>query len=464
MMMFYQRFTVLMMIAKLLMSADGFTKFTCLNPDVIVPPAQVFYSSAACANVLGRGRSVWLFKGLPSNSKLNNRYRLLTVLRLLLLIAAGDVESNPGPTHNESFNQTLPEPEATLQTAYPCLKCGEDTDSEDCVCCEYCLRWEHNHCSNLTRSMAREIAKYPNLIYMCDECTSAGAISIFRRMFFKLKERAVSFGKLLDFYDARADNPMQNNIATTTNVSTQTSQNEPESDQPEPTQTIVDEITIEPGPVQPTKSHPTPTPNPTPESEPVIVKGREDPRSNFYMFNFTYKGVTYRSLEHAYQSLKAIMCHETSLAWQIKHASSPQLAKKLADRLPRIAMRTLHDLMFDLLKAKISQCYSFRKSLRETGYNKIFHSTYKDVDLYWCTGLHFKDIKGHKGDYPGLNTFGQMLEKIRDEYLESEETYETRVSFLEAKDFVVLLYDGEENVYYDQDFYRRGSGYHRYHH
>jgi ribA/ribD-fused uncharacterized protein len=199
--------------------------------------------------------------------------------------------------------------------------------------------------------------------------------------------------------------------------------------------------------------------------EPVIVKGRQDPRSNFYQFCFTYNGVKYKSLEHAYQSLKALMCGAGfgGLAWQIRQASSPQAAKKIADRLPRIAMKKLHDLMFDLLKAKLSQCYSFRKSLRSTGANKIFHSTYKDVDLYWCTGLDFRDIDGHRGEYAGLNVFGQMLETIRDDYLLDEVNYETRTQYLEADNFVILLYDGEESTFYDQDFYRRGSGYHRYH-
>jgi ribA/ribD-fused uncharacterized protein len=481
MMMFYQRFTVLMMIVKLLMSADGFTKFACFDPDVIVPPAQVFYSSAACANVLGRSRSVWLFKGLPSNSKLNNRYRLLTVLRLLLLIAAGDVESNPGPNQNESFNQTLPEPEASLQTSYPCVKCGENTDSDDCVCCEYCLRWEHNHCSNLTRSMAREIAKYPNLIYMCDDCTSAGAMAILRRMSFKLKERAISFGKLLDLYDASLRDPKagQNNLPMATNASTQTTliQSEPAPDQPQSSsqQTIVNEATTsttEETPVQATNSSGGDESVlivdkdvvSCPKSGPVIVKGRQDPRSNFYMFTFTFNGVSYRSLEHAYQSLKAVICGDTSLAWRIRHAPSPQVAKKLADRLPRIAMKSLHDLMFDLLKAKISQCYSFRQSLRKTGSNRIFHSTYKNVDLYWCTGLDYRDLDGHNGEYEGLNVFGKMLEEIRDEYLLAEENYETSVRCLEADSFVVVLHDGEENFVHDQVFRSRGSGYHRYLH
>jgi ribA/ribD-fused uncharacterized protein len=453
--MFYQRFTVLMMIVKLLMSVHGFTKFTCFDPDVIVPPAQVFYSSAACANVLGKDRPVWLFKGVLSGSKLNNAKRLLTVLRLLLLIASGDIETNPGPPPVliTSFPQGVPEPDNSIQSVYPCAQCGADTDASDCIQCEYCLRWEHNHCSNLTRSMCKEIAKYPNIIYLCNKCESVGIMTIFRRLINKFLERTgLSLGKLLDTYD---------NIAAkkTTDAQTQTDPCPPEVvAQPERNETP--EVVA-----QPERNEPCVITLDV-EDDPVIVKGRRDPMSNFYPFQFKYDGLTYRSLEHAYQSLKAIMCGEKSLAWRIRHAQSPQAAKWLADQLPRISMKKQHDLMFQLLKAKVGQCFSFRKCLRETSFKKIFHSTYKDTDLYWCTGLRYDDIEGHRHEFCGLNVFGRMLEEIRDEHLLDEENYETRVQYLEASNFVVILYDGEENFYRDQndsDFYRRGSGYHRYH-
>jgi ribA/ribD-fused uncharacterized protein len=308
--------------------------------------------------------------------------------------------------------------------------------------------------------MCKAIDKYNNLIFLCEGCLSAGVVPNIRRVYSKLKSRGVTLGRLLDAYDSTTtettDAITQTESHDTLTKQTMTTDEEPaavpaaaiaEDDRPRPP----DEITI--------------TVNEDDnDSEPVIVKGRHDPRSNFYMFNFTYNGISYRSLEHAYQSLKALMCGDTQLAWRIRRAPSPQIAKRLADQLPRIAMRRLHELMFDLLKAKVSQCYSFRDSLRKTGSRKIFHSTYKDVDLYWCTGLFHKDIEAHKGDYDGLNVFGRMLEEIRDEHLLGEGQYETRVQYLEASNFVVLLRDGEEFYpsFRDLDFYHRGSGYHRY--
>jgi ribA/ribD-fused uncharacterized protein len=441
-----------------------------------VLPVQVFYASASCANVLGKRKSAWLFKGIAPGPKLNSQFRLLTALRLLLLIVAGDIETNPGPPMMEvsSFPEGVPVPQDSLLTNYPCVKCALDTDGYDCVQCGFCMNWEHNTCSSLTRSMATQIGKYPNIAYLCDNCKDAGVLSIFRRVRNKLNERGILLGKLLDIYDAWAStaanppkNPVQND---TIDAETQTEPNDATTT-PNPTTSIAPEAdqSIESPVIEVPVQLPT-QPNssePEPEPDPVIVKGKNDPRSNFYRFNFTYGHITYKSLEHAYQSIKASMCGYANLAWEIRVASSPQVAKRLANRLPRIAMKDLHELMFDLLKAKISQCYSFRQSLRQTGNQRIFHSTYKDVDLYWCTGLKYDDIEGHKGDYDGLNVFGQMLEQIRDEYLLDEDNYETRMKYLEASDFVVLLHDGEDCFYpgiHSSDFYHRGSGYHRYRH
>jgi ribA/ribD-fused uncharacterized protein len=298
-------------------------------------------------------------------------------------------------------------------------------------------------------------------------------------MVWKLKERGVTLGKLLDVYDT-ATTPSSGPIVLSASVQTETEPVPRANVEQASVSTITTESTQvthsqsdndqnRPGRQSDEGSASIAVVNDTCTSTPIIVKGKHDPRSNFYRFDFTYEGVMYRSLEHAYQSIKAKICGYTSLAWDIKRASSPQAAKRLADRLPRMATKTVHDLMFNLLKAKVAQCYSFRRSLRETGSQKIFHSTYRNVDTYWCTGLDHRDIEGHLGEFDGLNVFGQMLEKVRDEHLQSEHEYETKVQYLEADTYVVLLYDGEDNLYPsdfygDSDFYRRGSGYHRYHH
>jgi ribA/ribD-fused uncharacterized protein len=469
---FYRRFTIWMIMLKVLMFTQDFTK-ECSCSDDVLPSTQVFYASASASNALGKFRSVWLFKGISPHAKLNSRYRLLTALRLLLLIMAGDVELNPGPMATiESFPQGVLEPENSLLTNCPCVKCAVDC-VEDCIQCEYCLRWEHNHCSNLTRSMCLQAAKFDNLVYLCDECKSTGMnlVGTFRRIFYKFKDRGVTLGKLLDTYDAATTSTptTASQPATMASTTTQT-----EADQGQPEAPDLPEHDVEATICDQTRNDDQDSivlDEIECKSEPIIVKGQSDPRSNFYRFDFNFEGVSYRSLEHAYQCIKAKMCgcNFASLAWDIRHAASPQEAKRLANRLPRMATKILHDLMFDLLKAKVSQCYSFRKSLRDTGSQKIFHSTYENVDTYWCTGLDYRDIKGHHGEFVGLNVFGQMLETIRDSHLLEEQNYETRVKYLEASNFVVLLYDGEANLYpsdfyRDSDFYRRGSGYHRYSH
>jgi ribA/ribD-fused uncharacterized protein len=444
---FYRRILLPLLVAKVLLSFVIKEERGC--DDDVLAPVKVFYASALSSNILGKRRSVWLFKGVSLSTKLNRNYRLLTALRLLLLIAAGDIETNPGPIEIDSFPEGVPVVNDSILTAYPCLKCG-DNAHEDCVQCEYCMRWEHNHCSNLTRSMSVQIAKYANLVYLCDDCVAVGVMPMLRRICSKLKSRAITLGKLLDFYDSRQALPTPTSIMTQTETADSSTLSLP-TDQPNES-SVADEPEVDRSVLEVVDR----------QLEPVIVKGQQDPRSNFYRFDFTYGHVKYKSLEHAYQSIKASMCGYAALAWDIRKARSPQEAKRLAEKLPRLATKKLHDLMFDLLKSKVSQCYSFRQSLRNTGSRKIFHSTYRNVDLYWCTGLDYRDVDGHLGDYEGLNVFGQMLQETRDGYLLAEENYETRTQCWEAGDFVVIVHDGEDFIR-DQDFYYRGSGYHRYH-
>ena len=121
-------------------------------------------------------------------------------------------------------------------------------------------------------------------------------------------------------------------------------------------------------------------------------------------------GVRYLSLEHAYQAIKAKMVDCESLFHRIRLAPTPQMAKRFAASLPTIPKAKLHDLMKTLLLKKAEQCYSFRSKLRSTAAAPIYHSTYRDVDTFWCTGLDHRDVDGHRlGKYPGLNMLGPLF-------------------------------------------------------
>ena len=106
-----------------------------------------------------------------------------------------------------------------------------------------------------------------------------------------------------------------------------------------------------------------------------------------------------------------------------------------------------------LLRLKIEQCYSFRAALRTSAGSRIYHSTYKDNDVFWCTGLDFRDLQGHKqGDYPGLNYFGNLLEEFRSVLKdEADYTRDTDVRILDG--IAYILYDGE-NLENEQSVFR----------
>ena len=90
------------------------------------------------------------------------------------------------------------------------------------------------------------------------------------------------------------------------------------------------------------------------------------------------------------------------------------------------------------------QCASFRRALRETGTKKIVHSTYRGVDLYWGTGLDYRDVEGaRRGDYPGKDVLGKLLMKVRDT-LQDESAYKKPdVEIADLGDVVLCLEDGE---------------------
>jgi ribA/ribD-fused uncharacterized protein len=241
-------------------------------------------------------------------------------------------------------------------------------------------------------------------------------------MFSKIASRGITLGTLLDFYDKNKDR-------TTTATAAQT--------------------------ITPTANHsPVASPAAAPQlssshnsgevESPIIVKGNKDPLSNFYCFNLTIDNVRYRSLEHAFQSMKAKMLGMHYLASKIRFSHSPQVAKRLAKNIPHIATSRLCKLMKYLLRKKSEQCCSFRKALRRTSSSTIFHSTYRDADLWWCTGLDHRDIDRHRKDeYPGVNYLGKMLEELRGE-IGPESSYEVDVNVQIVDGYAVVLYDGEQ--------------------
>ena len=159
------------------------------------------------------------------------------------------------------------------------------------------------------------------------------------------------------------------------------------------------------------------------DDEFIIVKGRKNILSNFFDCRFIICGITFGSLEHAYQYLKAKQCGLNDLSRDILNAPGPVECKRLGARV-KLSIKHCESLMWYLLNEKLRQCPGFKKSLIATGDKHILHSTYPGDGLYWCTGLLHTDHDRHKKPtlFPGMNKFGKLLMDLRNVAWEPTDT------------------------------------------
>ena len=122
--------------------------------------------------------------------------------------------------------------------------------------------------------------------------------------------------------------------------------------------------------------------------------------SNFYPVSISYQGLTYPSVEHAYQASKSI---ETFERWTILTCRTPGLAKKLGRTLKiRSNWEEIKlGIMEELLLIKFSQ-EPFKTMLLDTGKEELIENNYWG-DTYWgtCKGV-------------GSNHLGNLLMKTRE--------------------------------------------------
>jgi ribA/ribD-fused uncharacterized protein len=371
-----------------------------------VPKCQVMFSPIFFDFDDHRRRFVVACVAGPSD-----RRRLSLALRFILLIMAGDVELNPGPS------------------AVLCQHCNEDCGSENVQCC-VCLEVAHYSCTGVPVSYLKVPLRQKNIEFVCTPCLEDRKLEKYRWFLKQLASRCITFRTLLDVFDRQFGKaPSTANTGVQCNLN---SMSTPQRQQAAATEPLA-LVPAEQSQAQRVEQ----------ASDPTIVKGKEEPLSNFYGFNFFYNGLRFRSLEHAYQCLKATRLDMRVLADRIRLAPTPLMAKRFASALPRIPQSELYDLMKELLLAKAEQCYSFRKKLRATT-GAIYHSTYRNVDTYWCTGLNYWDIPNHRrGSFQGMNMLGRLLEEVR-ERLKPEEEYHKDVEVRVVDGTCYILYDGED--------------------
>jgi len=137
--------------------------------------------------------------------------------------------------------------------------------------------------------------------------------------------------------------------------------------------------------------------------------------SNFFVDEIKYKGKSYQSLEHAYQSQKTTSDSEHD--W-IKNAPTPEKAKYFGKK---IKIRkdwddVKLDIMLNLIRIKFEKP-ELKKLLLETGNEELVEGNYWH-DNTWgnCTCVNCKTIEGK-------NHLGKILMKVRQEIRDEIELF-----------------------------------------
>ena len=144
--------------------------------------------------------------------------------------------------------------------------------------------------------------------------------------------------------------------------------------------------------------------------------GSKSPLSNFFMFNLSFRGKTYKSVEHAYQCMKARSVQSFKAEQKILDAPTAARAKLLAKHLDftnkeldvwkcnRVA------LMKELLEQKYKQCPEFREELHVHSGKDLWEATRDD---FWACGLMKFELQARpKSSLQGLNVLGYLLMEL----------------------------------------------------
>jgi len=142
------------------------------------------------------------------------------------------------------------------------------------------------------------------------------------------------------------------------------------------------------------------------------------PICNYYCEPFTHEGILYKSAEHGIQHKKALLFDDYATAEKILKTDLPSDAKQLGYNVNRMPNYTpvkwvdeIDDLIIPVLTSKFEQCANAKSMLLLTQEKTIAEAS---RDKVWGAGrlLHDEHIF-NKNHYKGLNTLGDLLQKVR---------------------------------------------------
>lgn len=150
------------------------------------------------------------------------------------------------------------------------------------------------------------------------------------------------------------------------------------------------------------------------------MNGKNDILSNFYICSLKVFHRIFKSVEHAYQYMKAVYYDRTELAEEICRQPTAWGAKNLAKQV--LTEDSWHenklDIMRDIIRAKAACVPEFRMELLKSQ-DKIVETV--QGDYFWSCGLRKHEVFWtNEKDWPGKNVMGQLLMELRTELQNKE--------------------------------------------
>ena len=164
---------------------------------------------------------------------------------------------------------------------------------------------------------------------------------------------------------------------------------------------------------------------PTQKQSVVPFWGYKDTFSNHHPAVFTHAVTTYKSTEHFLFEQKALAMGNQEAAKEILNVEHAGKAKALGEKIPwdvnnRGPWATFaYNALWLANSCKYEQNKEMRKQLFDSAPNVLVEASPRDK--YWGAGIdrHHRSIND-PSHYPGQNTFGLLLTKLRDKMMQHD--------------------------------------------